>query len=119
MEFELNDEQRAVRDTARAFAAERLAPHAAKWDDEAIFPINVLREAAALGFAGLYVNEDVGGSALSRLDAALVFEELSSGCTSTAAFISIHNMASWMIDKFAGDALRQKYLLPDRTRFRI
>ena len=110
MEFELNDEQRAVRDTARAFAAERLAPHAAKWDDEAIFPINVLREAAALGFAGLYVNEDVGGSALSRLDAALVFEELSSGCTSTAAFISIHNMASWMIDKFAGDALRQKYL---------
>ena len=110
MEFELNDDQRAIRDTARAFAAERLAPNAAKWDEEAIFPVDVLREAAALGFAGLYVNEDVGGSALTRLDAALVFEELSAGCTSTAAFISIHNMASWMIDKFGGEALRQQYL---------
>ena len=110
MDFELSEDQRAIRDTARAFAAERLAPNAAKWDEEAIFPVDVLREAAALGFAGLYVDEDVGGSALTRLDAALVFEELSGGCTSTAAFISIHNMASWMIDKFGGEDLRQKYL---------
>ena len=92
MRFELTAEQEALRDTARAFAAEALAPHAAEWDEEGHFPVETLREAAALGFAGLYVREDVGGSGLSRLDAALLFEELSAACTSTAAFLSIHNM---------------------------
>ncbi|MBV1933476.1 MAG: isobutyryl-CoA dehydrogenase [Parvibaculaceae bacterium] len=110
MQFELGEEQGAFQDVARQFAAEELAPHAAKWDAEAIFPVDTLRKAAALGFAGIYVQEDVGGSALTRLDAALIFEALSSGCTSTAAFLSIHNMASWMIDRFGSDEVRQKWL---------
>ncbi len=110
MQFELGEEQSAFQDVARQFAAEELAPHAAKWDEEAIFPVDTLRKAAALGFAGIYVQEDVGGSALTRLDAAIIFEALSSGCTSTAAFLSIHNMASWMIDRFGSDEVRQKWL---------
>ncbi|MBV1887102.1 MAG: isobutyryl-CoA dehydrogenase [Parvibaculaceae bacterium] len=110
MQFELGEEQSAFQDLARQFAADELAPHAAKWDEEAIFPVDTLRKAAALGFAGIYVQEDVGGSALTRLDAALIFEALSSGCTSTAAFLSIHNMASWMIDRFGSDEVRQKWL---------
>src|SRR5215469_9149017 len=110
MDFELNADQRAVEEAARRFAAERLAPHAAEWDAEAHFPVDVLREAAALGFASIYVKGDVGGSEMTRLDAALIFEELSAGCTSTAAFLSIHNMASWMIDRFGGDAQRHRFL---------
>lgn len=110
MQFELGEEQSAFQDVARQFAAEELAPYAAKWDEEAIFPVDTLRKAAALGFAGIYVQEDVGGSALTRLDAAIIFEALSSGCTSTAAFLSIHNMASWMIDRFGSDEVRQKWL---------
>jgi hypothetical protein len=85
-------------------------PHARDWDEGEIFPIEALRKAAALGFGGIYVKEDVGGSALSRLDAALIFEELAQGCTSTAAYISIHNMAAWMIDGFGSEALRKKFL---------
>src|SRR5262249_29158719 len=85
-------------------------PKAAEWDETKHFPVDVIREAAALGFAGIYVREDVGGSALSRLDAVLVFEELSKGCIATAAYISIHNMCSWMIDTFGSDALRQEWL---------
>jgi len=110
MDFSLTEDQRAIEDAARAFAAAELAPHSARWDEEKHFPIDVLRKAAELGFAGLYVQEDVGGSALSRLDASIVFEALSYGDVSVAAFISIHNMASWMIDRFGGDELRRRYL---------
>ena len=110
MDFSLNDDQRAIQDAAQAFAAAELAPHSARWDEEKHFPVDVIKKAAELGFAGLYVSEDVGGSGLSRLDAAIVFEALSRGDVSTAAFISIHNMASWMIDRFGSDVLRQKYL---------
>ncbi|MBI3675284.1 MAG: isobutyryl-CoA dehydrogenase [Proteobacteria bacterium] len=110
MDFALTEDQRAVEDAARRFAAERLAPHAAEWDEKEIFPVAVMREAAALGFASIYVKNDVGGSEMSRLDAAIIFEELSAGCTSTAAFLSIHNMASWMIDRFGGDEQRKRFL---------
>jgi hypothetical protein len=110
MNFELTEDQRAVEDAARRFAAAKLAPHAAEWDETAHFPVDVLREAAALGFAGIYVKADVGGSEMSRLDAAIIMEELSAGCTSTAAFLSIHNMASWMIDRFGNDELRKRFL---------
>jgi alkylation response protein AidB-like acyl-CoA dehydrogenase len=110
MPFELTEEQRLVQKTARDFAAAQLAPFAAKWDEEEIFPVPTMREAAQLGFAGIYVKGDVGGSELTRLDAALIFEELSAGCTATAAFLSIHNMASWMIDHFGTEELRKKWL---------
>jgi alkylation response protein AidB-like acyl-CoA dehydrogenase len=119
MDFELNEEQRSVEDAARRFAAERLAPHAAEWDAEEHFPVDVLREAAGLGFASIYVKSDVGGSEMTRLDAALIFEELSAGCTSTAAFISIHNMASWMIDRFGADEQRRRFLPGLTTMERI
>src|SRR5476649_214906 len=112
MDFELSDDQRAVEDVARRFARERLAPFAAEWDEKEIFPVATLREAAALGFAAIYVKSDVGGSEMSRLDAAIIMEELSAGCTSTAAFISIHNMASWMIDRFGSEEQRSRFL-PD------
>jgi len=110
MDFNLTDDQRAIEDAARAFAAAELAPHSARWDEEKHFPVDVLRKAAELGFAGLYVRDDVGGSALSRLDASIVFEQLSYGDVATAAFISIHNMAAWMIDRFGSDELRRRYL---------
>jgi hypothetical protein len=110
MDFELSEDQRAIEDIARRFAAEKLAPHAAEWDEKEHFPVDVMREAAALGFASIYVKGDVGGSEMSRLDAAIIFEELSAGCTSTAAFLSIHNMASWMIDRFGGDEVRRRFL---------
>jgi alkylation response protein AidB-like acyl-CoA dehydrogenase len=110
MDFALTEDQRAVEEAARRFAADRLAPNAAEWDETAHFPVDVMREAAALGFASIYIKEDVGGSEMSRLDAAIIFEELSAGCTSTAAFLSIHNMASWMIDRFAGDEQRRRFL---------
>jgi len=110
MDFELNEDQRAIEEAARRFAAERLAPHAAEWDANEHFPVDALREAAALGFASIYIKGDVGGSDMSRLDAAIIFEELSAGCTSTAAFISIHNMASWMIDRFANEEQRKRFL---------
>lgn len=109
-DLELSEDERAIQDAARSFSLAELAPNSARWDAEAHFPVDKLREAAALGFAGLYVKEDVGGSALSRLDASLVFEQLSYGDVATAAFISIHNMASWMIDGFASDELRRRYL---------
>jgi len=110
MDFSLTDDQRAIEDAARAFAAEELAPHSARWDEEKHFPVETLRKAAELGFAGLYVQEDVGGSGLSRLDASIVFEQLSYGDVATAAFISIHNMAAWMVDRFGSDELRRRYL---------
>jgi alkylation response protein AidB-like acyl-CoA dehydrogenase len=110
MDFELSDEQRAFQATARSFARDEMMPNARAWDEGEIFPVGALRKAAAFGFGGIYVKEDVGGSALSRLDAALIFEELAQGCTSTAAYISIHNMAAWMIDAFGGAEARQKFL---------
>ena len=110
MDFELSDDQRAVRDAAQAFADGEFAPHAAAWDRDCTFPVEALRKAAALGFAGIYVRDDVGGSGLGRIEAALVFEALASACASTAAYLSIHNMASWMIDRFADDAQRQRWL---------
>ena len=110
MRFELTEEQQAFQDVARNFAAAELAPHAGDWDRDHFFPVETLRKAAELGFAGIYVREDVGGSALSRIDAALIFEALSEGCTSTAAFLSIHNMASWMIDRYGTEEQRQRWL---------
>ncbi|MFN9357116.1 MAG: isobutyryl-CoA dehydrogenase [Alphaproteobacteria bacterium] len=110
MAFELSEDQRLVQKTARDFAAGNLAPHAAKWDEDEIFPVPTMRKAAELGFAGIYVRDEFGGSGLTRLDAAVIFEELAAGCTPTAAFISIHNMASWMIDRFGNDVQRRRYL---------
>ena len=110
MNFDFTEEQLAFQATAREFARDELMPHAREWDENEIFPVDALRKAAALGFGGIYVNEDVGGSALSRLDAALIFEELAQGCTSTAAYISIHNMAGWMIDAFGSAEARRKFL---------
>lgn len=110
MDFALNEDQVAIQDAARAFAEGQLAPHAAEWDEKKHFPVDVLRQAAQLGFAGIYVNEDVGGSGLSRLDASIIFEALSYGDVPTAAYLTIHNMASWMIDRFGSEELRQRYL---------
>jgi len=110
MDFTLSEDQRAFQDTARDFAAERMAPHAAQWDEQCEFPVEALRAAAALGFAGIYCDEEHGGSGLNRLDAAVIFEELAAGCVSTAAYISIHNMASWMIDRFGCDGQRARFL---------
>jgi alkylation response protein AidB-like acyl-CoA dehydrogenase len=110
MDFQLSEDQRAFRDAARGFAASEMAPHAARWDEDKVFPEDTLRQAAALGFAGIYVRDDVGGAGLSRLDAAVIFEELAAACPSTAAYISIHNMASWMIDRFGSDAQRRAFL---------
>lgn len=112
MDFSLNEDQRAFQDMAAAFAREEMEPHAKEWDEKSHFPVDVLRQAAALGFGGIYVKEDVGGSALTRTDAAIIFEELSKGCTSTAAYISIHNMAAWMIDTYGSEEVRGKFL-PD------
>ncbi len=110
MDFQLNDDQRAIEDAARGFATTEMAPHSARWDAEEIFPVETLRAAAALGFAGIYVDPEVGGSGLGRLDAAIIFEALAYGDVSSAAYLSIHNMASWMIDKFASQDLREHYL---------
>ena len=110
MDFELSEDQRAFQATARQFARDAMMPHARDWDENETFPAETLRRAAALGFGGIYVKDDVGGSALSRLDATIIFEELAQGCTSTAAYISIHNMAAWMIDAFAGAPQRQRFL---------
>ncbi len=110
MTTRLNEEQVMIQDMAKRFAADRLAPHTSEWDETKHFPVDVIKETASLGFAGIYVGEDVGGSSLGRLDAALIFEQLSYGDVSTAAFISIHNMASWMIDRFGSDAQRKEWL---------
>ncbi|MBE4418664.1 acyl-CoA dehydrogenase [Vibrio parahaemolyticus] len=109
MDFELNEDQRAFADTAQQFSLERLAPMAAEWDEKQIFPKDVLREAGELGFLSLYTPEEHGGLGLSRLDASIVFEQLSMGCTSTTAFMTIHNMVSWMVASFATEDVRAKY----------
>jgi alkylation response protein AidB-like acyl-CoA dehydrogenase len=110
LSFELSEEQAAIRDMARDFAAEHLAPFAVEWDREKIFPVETLRAAAALGMGGIYVSEAHGGSGLSRLDAALIIEALATGCPTISAYISIHNMVAGMIDRYGSDAQREKYL---------
>lgn len=110
MQFALSEEQVAVRDMAREFAAEKIAPFALQWDEDKHFPVDIMRAAAQLGMGGIYIRDDVGGSALTRFDAALIFEALATGCPTTSAFISIHNMASWMIDAYGNDIQRQKWL---------
>jgi alkylation response protein AidB-like acyl-CoA dehydrogenase len=108
--FALSDDHIAIRDMALAFATKTLAPHAIRWDREKHFPVAEMREAAALGMAAIYVREDVGGSGLSRLDAALIFEALATGCPTVSAFISIHNMVAWMIDVHGTPEHRARYL---------
>src|SRR5438552_11097078 len=110
MDFELSAAQRAFEDTARQFARDGWLPHAAEWDEREEFPAEALRRAAALGFAGIYVGDEFGGSGLTRLDATIIFEELATACVSTAAYLSIHNMAAWMIDRFGGAAQRARFL---------
>ncbi|EOX4455905.1 acyl-CoA dehydrogenase family protein [Vibrio antiquarius] len=109
MDFELNEDQRAFVDTAQQFADERLVPMAADWDEKQIFPKDVLREAGELGFLSLYTPEAQGGLGLSRLDASIIFEQLAMGCTSTTAFMTIHNMVSWMIASFATDEAKTQF----------
>ena len=110
LSFDLSEEQLAIREMARAFADEQLAPHAITWDREKFFPVEVLRAAAALGMGGIYVAEAHGGSGLTRLDAALIIEALATGCPSVASYLSIHNMVAGMIDRFGDEAQRARYL---------
>nr|WP_313418381.1 acyl-CoA dehydrogenase family protein [Brevundimonas diminuta] len=110
MDFALTDDQRAIQDAARAFAEAELAPHSARWDEDKHFPVDVLKAAAEMGFAGIYTGEEHGGMGLGRVEAAVIFEELSRGDVATAAFISIHNMATWMIDTFGSDELRARFV---------
>ena len=117
MDFQLSEDQRAFQDMARQFATEHLTPNAGRWDEENHFPLEELRQAAEVGMAAIYVGEEHGGSDLTRLDAAILFEELAAGCPSTAAFLSIHNMVSWMVDRFGSDAVRARFL-PDLTSMR-
>jgi alkylation response protein AidB-like acyl-CoA dehydrogenase len=109
-QFDLTDEQRQIQEMARAFTADAITPHAAEWDEKHFFPRDVIRQAAELGFGSIYVSEESGGIGLGRLDAALIMEAMAYGCPSTSAFISIHNMASWMIDRFGAPAVKEKYL---------
>ena len=111
-QFDLTDEQREIQELARRFTADRITPFAGEWDEKHIFPRDTIREAAELGFAAIYVSEESGGIALGRLEAALIMEAMAYGCPSTSAFISIHNMASWMIDRFGDADVKGRYL-PD------
>ncbi|XP_041030563.1 isobutyryl-CoA dehydrogenase, mitochondrial isoform X3 [Carcharodon carcharias] len=105
----LSDDQKEFQKVAFSFALNEMAPHMAEWDQKEIFPVEAMRKAAQLGFGGIYVRPDVGGSGLSRVDTSIIFEALSTGCASTTAYISIHNMCVWMIDTFASEELRHKY----------
>ncbi|WP_280409120.1 acyl-CoA dehydrogenase family protein [Nocardia brasiliensis] len=116
--FILDDDEKAIRETARGFADEFLAPNALEWDEQKHFPIDVLRKAGPLGLGGIYVREDVGGSGLRRLDAVRIFEQLATGCPAIAAYISIHNMATWMIDRY-GDAAQRDRWLPRLTSMEL
>ena len=109
-QFDLTEEQRAIQEMARKFTADEITPHAGKWDEEHIFPRETIVKAAELGFASIYVSEESGGIGLGRLDSALIMEAMAYGCPSTSAFISIHNMASWMIDAFGSQTVKDKYL---------
>ncbi|KJY84682.1 acyl-CoA dehydrogenase [Vibrio galatheae] len=107
MDFELNDDQRAFADLAAQFSRDQLAPNAAKWDEEQIFPKPVLKQAGELGFLSLYTPQAQGGLGLSRLDSSIIFEQLAMGCTSTTAFMTIHNMVTWMVSSFASETVKQ------------
>ncbi|GAA4019697.1 isobutyryl-CoA dehydrogenase [Sphingomonas swuensis] len=109
-QFDLTDDQRQIQEMARAFTAAEITPNAAEWDEKHHFPRDTIVKAAELGFGAIYVSEESGGIGLGRLESALIFEAMSYGCPSTSAFISIHNMAAWMIDRFGSDAVKQKYL---------
>ncbi|MFC4594336.1 acyl-CoA dehydrogenase family protein [Sphingobium tyrosinilyticum] len=109
-QFDLTDDQREIQDLARRFTADAITPHAAEWDEKHIFPRDTIRVAAELGFGAIYVSESAGGIGLGRLEAALIMEAMAYGCPSTSAFISIHNMAAWMIDRFGGQGVKDKYL---------
>lgn len=109
-QFQLTDDQRAIQEMARKFTADAITPHAAEWDEKAHFPRDVIKSAADLGFAAIYVSEESGGIGLGRLESALIMEAMAYGCPATSAFISIHNMASWMIDSFADSDLKSRYL---------
>ena len=111
-QFELTDEQLQIQEMARAFTADAITPHAAEWDENSIFPRDTIKSAAELGFASIYVSEESGGIGLGRLESALIMEAMAYGCVPTSAFISIHNMATWMIDRFGSQAVKDKYL-PD------
>ncbi|MGI9357013.1 MAG: acyl-CoA dehydrogenase family protein, partial [Rhizobiaceae bacterium] len=115
--FDLDQDQRSMRDMVLDFAAGKIAPNAVQWDKDRHLPLDVIRETAELGMGGIYVKEDVGGSELERLDAAVIFEALATGCPAVSAFISIHNMAAWMIDSYASEEQRQRWL-PDLTSMR-
>jgi len=118
-QFDLTDEQRQIQEMAQAFTADAITPHAAEWDEKHIFPRDTIRAAAALGFGAIYVGEEAGGIGLGRLEAALIMEAMAYGCPSTSAFISIHNMAAWMIDRFGSAAVKSKYLPSMVTMERI
>lgn len=109
-QFDLTDDQREIQELARRFTADRITPFAAEWDEKHIFPRDTIKAAAELGFAAIYVSEESGGINLGRLEAALIMEAMAYGCPATSAFISIHNMASWMIDRFGSDDLKSRYL---------
>lgn len=110
MDWQLTEEEIAIRDVAQRFAREAIEPFAAQWDADAYFPIDTLRQAAKLGFGALYVKSDVQGSGLSRFSGALIFSELAQACVSTAAYLSVHNMVAWIIDRYASDSLRKTWL---------
>jgi len=110
MNFEYNQDQLAIKEMAKNFAETEFAPYASEWDQNEIFPIETLKKAAELGLAAIYVNEKYGGSGLSRLDAAIIFEELARGCVSTAAYLSIHNMVTWMIDSHGSESIKEKFI---------
>ncbi|AOL93036.1 acyl-CoA dehydrogenase family protein [Porphyrobacter sp. LM 6] len=109
-QFQLTDDQLAIREMAQRFTADNITPHAAEWDEKHIFPKDVIQRSAELGFGAIYVSEASGGIGLGRLEAALIMEAMAYGCPSTSAFISIHNMAAWMIDRFGGETVKAKYL---------
>ena len=109
-QFDLTEDQLAIQDMARKFTADRITPFAAQWDEDHHYPIDVWKAAGELGFGAIYVSEESGGIGLGRLEAALIMEAMSYGCPATSAYISIHNMAAWMIDTFASDQIKQHYL---------
>ncbi|MBA4354414.1 MAG: acyl-CoA dehydrogenase [Novosphingobium sp.] len=109
-QFALTDDQIAIQDMARRFTADAITPFAAQWDEDHAFPRETVKAAAELGFAAIYVSEESGGIGLGRLEAALIMEAMAYGCPTTSAFISIHNMAAWMIDTFGGDEIKARYL---------
>lgn len=109
MDFSLSEEQQAYLATARDFAVKEMLPHAARWDAESFFPVAVLKQAGALGFCGLYSPQECGGLGLSRLDSSLIFEVLSEACTSTTAYLTIHNMCTWMVTTFGSECIRQQW----------